>query len=445
MKFIDLFAGLGGFHQALTKLGHECVFASEKKANLAQIYEQTYGITVNTNIREINACDIPDHDILCGGFPCQPFSKAGNQQGLFDPKNGSFFDIIVEILQVKQPTFFILENVRNLESHDDFKTWNYILVRLEELGYTVEKNVMSPHNYNIPQHRERLFIVGSRNGLGNFNWPIHEQRTKTIYDFLNETNPRSVEAEKLAVIDIWQEFINLFPKDKKFPGFPIWATEFGATYPFKPLATHKLTNRELEDYKGSFGVELKGMSLKEKRKNLPPYALNCTKKFFPDWKIRYIEENRKLYIENKSSIDSILWKIKELPVFSWQKFEWNCGDLPRNLYDYIIQFRASGVRIKNNNFFPSLVTVSTQIPIIGWEKRYLSPSEGASIQSFENLKLPENVGASFGALGNAVNVKLVNLIAHNLVGDVNTNNCENVNAESIASSKNLTIEDICKL
>jgi len=417
MKFIDLFAGIGGFHQALSKLGHECVFASEKKEGLAKLYNQTYGIEVNRNIRTINPEDIPDHDILCGGFPCQPFSKAGNQQGLFDPINGSFFDIIVEILRKKKPTFFILENVRNIESHNDFKTWNYILERLEELGYTVDKNVLSPHNYNIPQHRERLFIIGSKNGLQHFKWPEPEESTLTIHDFLTNNNSRPVEIDKLNVIDIWQEFVDALPKDKKLPGFPVWATEFGATYPVKPLATTELSNKGLDAYNGSFGIPLKGMTFKEKYQNLPPYALNCSKKVFPNWKIRYIEENRKLYEDNKEALYVVVEKIKHLTVFSWQKFEWNCGVMPRNLYDYIIQFRASGIRIKNNNFFPSLVTVSTQIPIIGWQKRYLTPNEGAAIQSFEGLVLPENVGSSFGALGNAVNVKLVRIIATKLVGE----------------------------
>lgn len=421
MRFIDLFAGIGGFHQALVKLGHECVFASEKKAMLANLYEETYGIEVNRNIRAIAVADIPDHDILCGGFPCQPFSKAGNQQGLFDPTNGSFFDIIVEILREKEPSFFILENVRNIESHDDFKTWNYILVRLEELGYTVDKKVMSPHQYNIPQHRERLFIIGSRNGLNHFNWPMLEEKTLTIHDFLLNQNSRQVEKEKLAVIDIWQEFVDALPKDKKLPGFPIWATEFGATYPIKPLATTKLSNLELENFKGSFGKSLRGLSLEDKYKHLPAYSLNCKEDKFPDWKIKYIEQNRKLYKENQEALKLVTSKIKKLPIFSWQKFEWNCGELPRNLYGYIIQFRASGIRIKNNNFFPSLVTVSTQIPIIGWEKRYLTPEEGASIQSFEGLNLPMNLGSSFSALGNAVNVKLVYLIATNLFGEANRN------------------------
>ena len=111
----------------------------------------------------------------------------------------------------------------------------------------------------------------------------------------------------------------------------------------------------------------------------------------------------------------IVKKLKKLTNKSWQKFEWNCGDVDRNIKEYIIQFRASGVRIKRADFFPSLVTVSTQIPIIGWENRYITPAEGARIQSFENITFPENISTCFGALGNAVNVTLVNLISSKLL------------------------------
>ena len=415
MRFIDLFAGIGGFHQALSNLGHQCVFASEKKEHLAKLYELNYNIIPNRNIRDVNPADIPDHDILCAGFPCQPFSKAGNQQGLQDENNGSFFDIIIEILRHKNPTYFILENVRNIESHDDFKTWDYISENLINLGYNISKNVMSPHQYNIPQHRERLFIIGSLLPLDNFEWPQKLELTNTVRNFLNAENAKIVEEERQEVINIWQNFIDVLPKEKSLPGFPVWSMEFGATYP-TDIPIRELSNEELDNYKGSYGVSLKGMSYEEKLKNLPGYAVkNKGRKQYPDWKIRWINNNRTLFIENKKQLIPIVKKLKKLNNKSWQKFEWNCGDVERNISEYIIQFRASGVRIKKADFFPSLVTVSTQIPIIGWENRYLTPEEGARIQSFENIIFPENITTCFGALGNAVNVRLVNLIAANLL------------------------------
>ncbi|WP_281631618.1 DNA (cytosine-5-)-methyltransferase [Flavobacterium luteolum] len=424
MRFIDLFAGIGGFHQALSNLGHECVFASEKKEHLAKLYELNYNIVPNRNIRDVNPSEIPDHDILCAGFPCQPFSKAGNMQGLQDENNGSFFDIIIEILQEKNPTYFILENVRNIESHDDFKTWDYISESLIGLGYNISKNVMSPHQYNIPQHRERLFIIGSRLPIDNFEWPPKVELTNTVRNFLHSENAKLVEEDRMDVIDIWQDFINILPTDKSLPGFPIWSMEFGATYPTE-VPISELSNEELEKYKGSYGVPLKGLSYEEKIKNLPGYAVkNKGRLVYPDWKIRWINNNRELFIKNKRELVPIVKKLKKLTNKSWQKFEWNCGDVDRNIREHIIQFRASGVRIKKADFFPSLVTVSTQIPIIGWENRYLTPEEGARIQSFENITFPENITTCFGALGNAVNVKLVNLIAANLLPPVEENQVE---------------------
>jgi DNA (cytosine-5)-methyltransferase 1 len=415
MRFIDLFAGIGGFHQALSQLGHECVFASEKKEPLAQLYELNYGIVPNRNIRDINPIDIPNHDILCAGFPCQPFSKAGNQQGLDDETNGSFFDIIVEILRHKSPSYFILENVRNIETHNDFKTWTYISEKLEELGYHIDKNVMSPHQFNIPQHRERLFIVGSLRPLENFVWPQKTELTNGVRDFLSVNVVENVEPERQNVINIWQDFLDLLPLNENVPGFPIWAMEFGANYP-TDIPISKLSNEQLENYRGSFGKSLRGLSYEEKLRNLPGYAVkNKGREVYPDWKVRWINDNRNLYNRYRRELSPIVRRIKNLPIKSWQKFEWNCGDVERNIREHIIQFRASGVRIKKADFFPSLVTVSTQIPIIGWENRYITPEEGARIQSFDNIVFPDNIGACFGALGNAVNVRLVSLIASNLL------------------------------
>ena len=170
MRFVDLFAGLGGFHVALENLGHECVFASEKKENLALLYEKNFNIPVNRDITKVEICDIPEFDILCAGFPCQPFSKAGDQQGLEDKKNGNLFDKLVEIIDYHEPEFFILENVRNLKSHDNFNTWKYIKDKLEnKLGYIIDDEILSPHNFGIPQHRERIFIIGSKNSLIKFH------------------------------------------------------------------------------------------------------------------------------------------------------------------------------------------------------------------------------------------------------------------------------------
>lgn len=429
MKFIDLFAGIGGFHIALEKLGHECVFASEKRINLAELYEKNFEIEVNRDITKINVSDIPAFDILCAGFPCQPFSKAGKQDGLLDKRNGSLFDKIVDILEFHKPKYFILENVRNLISHDNENTWFYIKEQLESrLNYKIDKKIYSPHHFGIPQHRERLFIVGSSDGLDHFDWLETTNQTTSIFEYLdkNPVNARKLENEKIEVINIWQEFISKIPKEHKLPSFPIWSMEFGATYPFEEKTPFASSTKALANAKGTFGVDLKGLSRQDKFANLPSYA-RTEQREFPSWKKNYIRQNRAFYEKYKNILEPTIKKIKNLKISSWQKLEWNVQGGERDLYKYIIQFRGSGVRIKKTDFFPSLVTVSTQIPIISWEKRYITPSEGARIQSLNGIELPENIGTCFSALGNAVNGTIVELIAEKLIKQETLTNNSNSN------------------
>src|SRR5688572_8279588 len=117
MRFIDLFAGLGGFHVAMQRLGHTCVFASELDPELRRVYETNFGIEPADDIRKVKLRDVPQHDALCAGFPCQPFSKAGDQQGLDCPKWGDLFDYVLKIIRYRKPRYFILENVPNLKRH----------------------------------------------------------------------------------------------------------------------------------------------------------------------------------------------------------------------------------------------------------------------------------------------------------------------------------------
>jgi DNA (cytosine-5)-methyltransferase 1 len=418
MKFIDLFAGLGGFHVALEKLGHECVFASEIKKGLGDLYSKNFGLLPCGDIRSVSSSDIPAHDILCAGFPCQPFSKAGMQKGLEDENNGDLFHEILRILRYRRPTYFILANVQHLKRHDNRETYGYMALRLKSLGYDVQGEVLSPHDFNIPQHRQRLFIVGSLNGLGKFKWPERielRNDTKSILD-PNPKNAVKLENEKRKCLDLWQRFLDAIPKSDKLPGFPIWSMEFGATYPFENETPLRISTKKLASFRGAFGASLSKISRIEMLSKLPSYSKTDDKEF-PRWKKSYIRNNREFYREHKSRLKPIIGELAALSVPSWQKLEWNVQNGVRNINNYIIQFRGSGIRLKRPDFFPSLVCVSTQIPIVGWERRYITRQEGARLQGLDSLNfLPDNNGSCFDALGNAVNATLVRLIAKNLVG-----------------------------
>jgi len=163
MKYISLFAGIGGFDLALNRLGHECVYANEWDKYAAEIYRKKLGDVDTRDIRTVPTSEIPDHDLLVGGFPCQAFSIAGKRRG-FDDTRGTLFFEIARILKDKQPKFFILENVKGLLSHDNGFTFKTIISTLTELGYDLEWQVLNSKNFGVPQNRERVFIVGHLRG-----------------------------------------------------------------------------------------------------------------------------------------------------------------------------------------------------------------------------------------------------------------------------------------
>jgi len=426
LKFIDLFAGIGGFHKAMHELGHECVFASEINPRLQELYKENWNLTPVGDIKRIveeNINSIPKHDILCAGFPCQPFSQAGKQEGMLDIDRGTLFDEIAKIIKHHHPKYFILENVPFIKNHNNKSTWEYIVKKLEArltngLRYEIAFKEYSPHQFGIPQHRKRIFIVGCLEGLDHFSFDEIDRQKVNAADITQFIDENSSEAKKipkryLDCINLWQEFIGSLPEEVKIPGFPIWGMEFGATYKFEDVVPFHMKVDELAKQKGCFGASLKGLTKKEQLQLLPSYAR--TKKKFPNWKKRWIKQNRNFYQENRLYVDEVVRKISKLPSQSWQKLEWNVGDAQRIITNYILQFRASGLRVKKADCFPSLVVPSTQIPIIGWQGRYISPNEGLRLQSLEGLKLPGNDSDAFKVLGNAVNARLVKMIAEILI------------------------------
>ena len=170
-KFIDLFAGIGGFHIALSAIGGECVFASEILDIACKTYSKNFKIVPAGDITKINALDIPDHDILCAGFPCQAFSNAGKKEGFADPRGELIFEVF-RILKKKKPKAFILENVKGLISHDGGRTLKTILNHLNLVGYNVKFQVLEAKDYGVPQIRKRVFIVGVKKKIKKeFDFP----------------------------------------------------------------------------------------------------------------------------------------------------------------------------------------------------------------------------------------------------------------------------------
>lgn len=185
--FIDLFAGIGGFHLAATSAGLKCVFASEIDEAAQNVYQRNFSIRPHGDITKINAESIPEHDLLCAGFPCQPFSIIGSRRGFEDARGTLFFDI-ARILHQKRPAAFILENVKQLVTADRGRVMSKILEMLDGMGYDVDYRILNALDYGLPQKRERVLIVGRMDGLGGFSWPEAKKTGKLLSEIL-ERNP----------------------------------------------------------------------------------------------------------------------------------------------------------------------------------------------------------------------------------------------------------------
>ena len=185
--FIDLFAGIGGIRLGFEHVGGKCVFSSEFDEDACKTYEANFGEHPAGDITKIDAKDIPDFDILLGGFPCQAFSIIGKKEGFANETCGTLFFDIERILKEKRPSAFMLENVRNLTAHDGGNTFRVIREHLEALGYTVYAKVLNALDYGVPQKRERIIIVGFREfTMFSYPDPVPVSKRKTLADILEK-------------------------------------------------------------------------------------------------------------------------------------------------------------------------------------------------------------------------------------------------------------------
>lgn len=442
-RFIDLFAGIGGFHHAMDNLGGECVLACEMDENCRRVYAATFPDLdpkhFIANIRTMTRRDIedenslladhqidkliPNHDLLCAGFPCQPFSKSGQQKGFGDQTRGTLFFDILQIIRAKKPKFLFLENVRNLAGPRHTDTWEMIIGSLREEGYVVsdEPLVLSPHLLphemgGAPQVRERVFILAikadrsTKSGAESVISRIYDIgkqiRNKELFnpdlwritDFLdsdsaiNNVERYFISDDEEMYLQAWDYLVRQIQSDT-LPGFPIWAFAFTA-------------EPELNDD-------------------------------MADWETDFRIKNSRFYNENRGFIDDWMqrqWgrkglKMSQFPV-SRQKFEWQArkqhpGRKARRLSDLVVQFRPSGIRVKPPTYLPALVAI-TQTSVIGPDLRdggdryrKLTPVEASRLQ-----RIPDNVyshgivddAAAYKQLGNAVNAGLIEAIGSMLLG-----------------------------
>lgn len=397
--FVDLFAGIGGFHLALSALGGECVYASEIDAAAVAVYEQNWGmrpdgdITLAANDTVMN---VPPHDVLLGGFPCQPFSKSGYQRGM-DETRGTLFWNIARIIEVRRPKVVLLENVRNIAGPRHLHEWEVIIKTLRELGYRVSADplVVSPHmvrpdHGGRPQVRERVFIAATLVGdpqpldepilvpdLGEAvsGWDPHLWDLER--DLPLDTDLSASEHAKYALteaesrwLEAWNDFVEVMRErleGERLPGFPIWADAW----------------------------------VKESNLRIPSDA--------PDWKRNFLIKNANFYTQHQEVLDAWLSRWNGLSDFppSRRKFEWQAQDAA-NLFETVMHFRPSGIRAKRPTYLPALVAI-TQTSILGGKGRRISTREAARLQS-----LPEwfrfegqSDAATYKQLGNGVNAGVV--------------------------------------
>ncbi len=403
-SFADLFAGIGGFHGAMSASGGKCVFVSEIDREAAQVYERNWGHEVRPAPgRPVVEGDIvaltepqvgswvPELDVLCAGFPCQPFSKSGHQRGINETRGTLFFNI-ARMLEARRPSVILLENVRNLAGPRHFETWHTIVATLRDLGYRVSStpSVLSPHRIHpsaggAPQVRDRVFILGTYVGPnqawrdtdvaptvvrtaagGTWDpsaWSLEEHLP------LDQESPTTaryrLSGAEVEWVDVWDELVQALLEARsgdRLPGFPLWADAWRER-PRVPRGT-------------------------------------------PTWKADFLRKNSAFYVQHQDVIET--WWSRHPEFFDFpvsrRKLEWQAQD-EASLWNCVMHFRPSGIRAKRPTYAPALVAI-TQTSVLGPRRRRMTPGEAARLQGlpewFDFGEQPD--AATYKQLGNGVSV-----------------------------------------
>lgn len=427
-RYVDLFAGIGGFAAALEAFGGECVYSVEIDQAAAKVYERNWGhapcgsrrdgrvwgdITEDANDLVVT---VPEHDILAAGFPCQPFSKSGAQRGMEETR-GTLYWNILKIIQKHHPTIVFLENVRNLAGPRHKHEWDVIIGTLRDEGYRVSETpaVFSPHLLPLerggrPQVRERVFITATYDPNGVLDGvealpPLANVSLRGGEEWdLSADLPLSddgvpataLSSEERAWIDAWDDFVTtMWPlvraanediqKDATLPGFPLWADRWIRTDDLEAWAAggRRFPYRNQLDLPDTWNE-------------------------VPGWKQKFLVKNAQFYTRFKAPLDKWLAR-HDIATFppSRRKFEWQAQQTP-TLWECVLQLRPSGIRAKRPTHLPALVAI-TQTSIIGEKGRRLSTREAARLQGFpDNFDFgPQTDAATYKQLGNGVNIGAV--------------------------------------